>query len=65
MAKMTIREVGRVCAREGMGYAIQHYMSSRRIEDEQLAKLWQEADEALTKVNDFLTEHLGEGWDEE
>lgn len=65
MKNWDIKGVGNACVSEGMGYAIQHYLSHESIEDEKLAKLWKEAGDAISRVEGYLTEHLGDGWDEE
>ena len=39
---------------EGLGYAIQHYMSSDRIADEYLAKKWKQCGELLNEIEDIL-----------
>ena len=64
MAKKSIEEVANICINEGLGYAIQHYLDSEEIENEELARLWKGASGALNRIEAFLNEHLKEGWDE-
>jgi hypothetical protein len=65
MAKKSIKEVANICINEGLGYAIQHYLDPEDIEDPQLRKLWEEADQALKSVDAFFEDRLGLGWEEE
>jgi len=51
---MTNEEVKDIIDNEGLGYAIQDYMSSDDFEDAQLAKLWDKASEALNAVTKYL-----------
>lgn len=53
-SKMTNEEVAAVVDSEGLGYAIEHYMSADSIEDPVLAARWCAAKEALSAVRDCL-----------
>lgn len=55
--KYTVDEVSSIVENEGLGYAVQDYMSSERIEDPKLAKLWEEAKYALDKIDFYLENH--------
>lgn len=61
MEKLTVEEIAAVVDNEGLDYAIQHYLSSDRIADPELAKLWQDAAAALSAVSSYLEEHTTEG----
>ena len=55
--KESIESVAQAVNSEGLGYAIQHYLSWQSIEDKQLAKLWKQANEAMDKIDDILGEY--------
>lgn len=52
--KLSNQEVAEVVECEGLGYAIQHYLSADRIEDEDLAELWAEAAALLDDISGRL-----------
>lgn len=54
MSKYSRQYVADVVMSEGLGYAIQHYMPSASIEDEQLAFFWKQASEALDAIDQIL-----------
>ena len=54
MAKKTIEEVASIVDNEGMGYAIMDYMGADSIKDKELSKLWKEAQEVLSKIENIL-----------
>lgn len=56
--KYNNEDVGGVISNEGLGYAIQHYMSWKDIEDKQLAKYWKQAAEAMNKIEEITREYL-------
>lgn len=60
MKKKTIEEVGVIVGTEGLGYALQDYLNSQNIENEELSILWRQAQEAMNKVENFLKKELGE-----
>jgi hypothetical protein len=47
-------EVAEIVLDEGLGYAIEDYMSFRRIKEPKLRKLWQEAEIVLGKIREIL-----------
>lgn len=61
--KESIAGVAARVQQEGLGYAVQHYMSGKDIADPELAKLWDEAAEALDKLEKFFAEKLGGDWE--
>lgn len=54
MSKYCLQEVADIVDNEGIGYAITAYMSHKAIEDEELASLWEQADEVLSKIEKIL-----------
>lgn len=48
--KLSNRKVAQIVDSEGIGYAVQHYMSADSIADPELASLWQQAAEVLGKI---------------
>jgi|CXWL01.1.fsa_nt_gi hypothetical protein len=54
MTKMTIEEIGHVVENEGLGYAIQSYLSADDIQDTRLAELWQQAKDILDEIDEIL-----------
>jgi hypothetical protein len=48
------KEVNEYLDGEGIGYAILHGLSAKYLEDEKLAVLWKDAEEALLKVERYL-----------
>jgi hypothetical protein len=48
--KLSNRTVAQIVDNEGIGYAIQHYMSADSIADPELAALWTQANEILSKI---------------
>lgn len=42
---------------EGLGYCIEDYLDASSIEDSELARLWEAAYKALTKVREYLDEN--------
>jgi hypothetical protein len=59
-------EVAAIIESEGLGYAIQCYMSADSIEDKVLATYWEEAKEVLDKIEEYLEEFSDEAqsWEE-
>ena len=58
--KKTVEEVGVIVGIEGLGYAVQDYLSHDSIEDSELAHLWKDASEKLDEIENYLKEKLGE-----
>jgi len=52
--KYSITEVANIVGCEGLGYAIEFYLGADAIEDNELSRLWQQADELLGKINEIL-----------
>lgn len=65
MSKYTIKDVVNTCLSEGTAYAVQHYLSPEKIENQELAKLCRDASEALGRIESFFVKHLGEDWEEQ
>lgn len=69
--KKTTMEVVDVVECEGLGYAVQDYMSADSIEDPGLAAAWQRAKDALDEINSILNKEMdkerdeGIDWEEE
>ena len=60
MNKYSRGEVANIVEAEGLGYAVMDYLSSAHIEDVYLAELWQEAYNALTKIDKLLEPYYKE-----
>lgn len=56
--KRTKEEVADVVEMEGLGYAVQYYMGPENIEDDELAREWRAAKEALDNITDLLAEWM-------
>ena len=56
--KYNLEDVADVISNEGLGYAIQNYLSWKDIEDKQLAKLWKQAADAMDKIEEITKEYL-------
>lgn len=56
--KYSNEDVGGVISNEGLGYAIQNYLSWKDIEDKQLAKYWKQAAESMNKIEEITREYL-------
>lgn len=44
---------------EGLGYAVQHYISGSAFADAKTARLWNAADSALTELAEHLARETG------
>lgn len=53
---MTIEDVANYANSEGLGYAIQHGFHSDSIIDEELAALWRQAEDVISKIEEMLPE---------
>jgi hypothetical protein len=60
MKKHSIQQVALIVEYEGLGYAIQDYMSGDSIEDPELAKMWDECQKLMNKIEDVLRPHYTE-----
>ena len=56
--KYDLERVAHIVDNEGLDYAIMSYMSSASIEDEELAALWDQAYEVLTKIEKILDPYM-------
>lgn len=56
--KLSKEEVADIVFEEGLGYAVDDYLSYERIEDEELAEAWHEAHEALCNIYTLLADWL-------
>jgi hypothetical protein len=54
--KLTVLGVAAVIENEGLGYAIQHYMSGDHIADPALAKMWDDAAKLLSQIQDYVAQ---------
>jgi uncharacterized protein YgfB (UPF0149 family) len=52
--KMSLEEVAAKVEWEGLGYAVQHYMTGDSIADPHLAELWDQAKELLDEIDGIL-----------
>lgn len=50
-------EVFALIENEGIGYAIQDYLSADKIADEELAQMWSEAKQLLSAIEDYLNDY--------
>ena len=55
---MELDDVANIVNSEGLGYAIQSYLSSERIADKALREEWQKAYEAMDKIEKILGDKL-------
>jgi hypothetical protein len=62
--KNSIQDVANIINIEGLGYAVQLHTSPESIENKTLADLWQKASDALNAIDRFLTDELGDNWQE-
>ena len=58
--KLTVAEVENLVAYEGLGYCIFTYISSGKIEDGELAILWEHAKQSMIAVVDYLSKLQGQ-----
>lgn len=54
MKSMEKKEIAEVIASEGLGYSVEHIIEAKHIEDEKLAKAWQEAQNQLQTIQELL-----------
>jgi hypothetical protein len=55
-----VNDVAGIVEQEGLGYAVQHYLSAERIQDAKLADLWGRAKGLLNEIETYLEEHADE-----
>lgn len=60
--KVSVANAAARCEQEGIGYAVQHYMSGKHIADPECAKLWDEAAAALNKLEAYFEKKMGKNW---
>ena len=53
-------QVADIIINEGLGYAVQHYLPADQIKNPELAKLWQQAEDALNSIEEILGSKLDE-----
>ena len=56
---MNNKDVANIVVREGLDYAIRDYIDFEDIDDSRLSILWEEAQEILDKIIEFLEEETG------
>jgi hypothetical protein len=56
--KYSNQDVADIVQSEGLGYAIESYLSHNQIEDEGLAKLWQDCRAIMSEINRKLDEYV-------
>lgn len=60
MNRYSIREVADLIYTEGLGYAIEGYLSADRIEDRELARHWKNAQESMREINRIVRGEEGD-----
>jgi hypothetical protein len=55
--KNTINDVANIVDSEGLGYAIQSYLSAENIEDEELRTMWEDAATLLNNIEAYLEDN--------
>lgn len=58
--KLTVAQVGEVIESEGLGYAIQSYLSADRIADHDLADMWERAANLLNEIEQYIEDNVDE-----
>jgi hypothetical protein len=58
MSKWTNQEIAEKMEIEGLGYLIQHYISSESIEDEWLAAKWKKCEKLFNEIQNYLSKYL-------
>jgi hypothetical protein len=58
--KKDLFEVAQIVNSEGIGYAVQDYMSGEWIENPELAELWDRASDLLDKIDAILKPYYKE-----
>ncbi len=54
MDKVSNEQVVEIIETEGLGYAIGEYLNADNIEDETLATMWEEAQNLLHEIDNYL-----------
>lgn len=57
--KLTTREVAQVAHAEGLAHAIRTFLPAERIDDPELAGLWEETRDRLEQIEALLQPHYG------
>lgn len=52
--KKSVDQVAEIIETEGLGYAIQHYLSPENIADKKLADMWQRAAALLKEIERYV-----------
>lgn len=55
--KYSVSQVADIISSEGLGYAIQSYLKSTQIKDEDLAEMWERASDILTEITEYIEEN--------
>jgi signal transduction histidine kinase len=58
--KYTNLEILDAVEREGLEYTLRHYISPKKISDGVLAALWEEAQNILTQIEEYLQDNSAE-----
>lgn len=60
--KLTDFQVAQIVNSEGLASAVHNYMDGENINSSELKKLWKRAREAISDIEDYFVEKLGEEW---
>lgn len=55
--KVSVSEIASIIESEGLGYAIEGYISSDQIADSDLADMWERAAAVLAEITDYVEEN--------
>jgi hypothetical protein len=55
--KLSVSEIAHVIESEGLGYAIQSYLSSSQIKDDDLADMWERASDLLKEITEYVEDN--------
>jgi len=55
--KHSVSEIAGIIENEGLGYAIQSYISPSSIKDEDLADMWERARELLNEIQEYVEDN--------
>lgn len=56
--KATVEDLKIIINTEGIGYAIQYYISAKEIEDKELARLWKRAKKLLDLIEQRIRDKI-------
>lgn len=62
--KQSVSEIASIVENEGLGYAIQSYISASSIKDEDLADMWERAHELLAEIEQYIEDNADDVDDE-